>query len=50
MAKRYKLKKKLYLKEKEIMITLKDLEDMNKEVKKNNKIRGFIFGFEEIKD
>jgi len=45
---RYKLKTDLGMKENEIIITLKDLKYMNDRLKRDNKINGFIFGFEKV--
>jgi len=47
---KYKLKNQMNIKEKrEIIVSLKDLEYMNNELKKDNRINGFVFGFEKIK-
>jgi len=45
---RYKIKKDMYMKEKEIIITLEDLKYMNDRLKKDKGISGFVFGFEKV--
>ena len=46
--KKYKLKHYSRLRENQIFISLDDLRDMNNAVKKDNKVNGFFYGFEEI--
>jgi len=41
---RYRLKKTLEMREKEVVITLEDLEYMKNKLKEDKEINGFIFG------